>query len=82
MEKKSLSLKLIKKMFNFPTQFCLGSINHGFDATESKEVSLKGNVSNFLVDYNTSEKSDILNIQKYLMVLNNIKRCSGHLVDY
>ena len=69
-------------MFNFPTRFCLGSINHEFDATESKEVSLTENANNFLVDYNASEKSDILNIHKYLMVLNNIKRCSCHLVDY
>ena len=29
---------------NFLTQFCLGSIYNGFSATESREVSLSGNV--------------------------------------
>ena len=34
MEKKSLSLKPIIKIVNFPTQICLGSISNGFGATE------------------------------------------------
>ena len=55
---------------NFLTQFCLGSISHGFDATVSTKVSLKGNVYDFSVDYNPIDKSDTLNIQKYLMVKN------------
>ena len=45
MEKKCLNL-------NFPTQFCPGSISNGFSATESREVSINGNVYDFLVDYN------------------------------
>ena len=46
MEKKSLSLKPTIK----------------FGATEFREVSLKGNVYDFSVDYNATDKSDILNI--------------------
>ena len=58
---------------NFPTQLCLGSIAHRFGVTESREVSFKGNVYDFSVDYNAIDKSDILNIHKYLLVRNNIK---------
>ena len=52
-----------------------GSISNGFCATESRELSLKGNVYDFdfSVDYNDIDKSDILNIHKYLMVKYNIK---------
>ena len=35
--------------------------------------SLNGNVYDFSVDYNSIDKSDILNIHKYLMTMNNIK---------
>ena len=45
----------------------------GFSATESREVSLNGNVYDFSVDYNPIDKSDILNIQKYLITKKNIK---------
>ena len=50
------------KNVNFPTQFCLRSISNGFSATESRAVSLNGNVYDFSVDYNSIEKSAILNI--------------------
>ena len=50
-----------------------GTISNGFGTTESKEVSLKGNVYNFSVNYNAIDKSDKLNILKYLMVKNNVK---------
>ena len=46
---------------NFPTRFYFESITKGFRATESREVSLNGNVH------------DILNIHKYLMNKNKIK---------
>ena len=36
-------------------------------------MSLDGNVYDFLVDYNYIDKSDILNIHRYLMTKNNIK---------
>ena len=55
------------------TRFCLGSVSNGFSANESREVSLNENVYDFSVDYNSVDKSDILNIHKYLMTKNNIK---------
>ena len=61
MEKKYLNLMHI------------GSISNGFSATESREVSLNGNVYGFSVDYNSIGKSYIFNIQKYLMTKSNIK---------
>ena len=36
-------------------------------------VSLNGNIYDFSVDYNSIDKSDILNIHKYLMNKNNKK---------
>ena len=56
------------KNVNFATQFCLGSISNKFGAI----VSLKISLYNFLVDYNAIDKSNILNIHKYLMPKNNI----------
>ena len=45
-------------------------------STEKKsikeELSLKGNVYDISVDYNTTDTSNILNIYKYLMIKNNI----------
>ena len=51
----------------------MSTISNGFGATESRELSLKGNVYDFSVDYNAIDKSGILNIHKYLMVKNKIK---------
>ena len=61
------------KNANFPTRFCLESISDGFSVTESGEVSLNENVHDFSVDFNSIDKSCILNIDKYLMTKNNIK---------
>ena len=72
-EKKKKNLKPTVKMLNFPTQFCIGSISNGFSNTESREVSLNGNVYDFSVDYSSIDKSYILNIHKYLITKNNIK---------
>ena len=44
---------------------------------ESREVSLNGNMYDFSVDYNSIDKSNILNILKYLMTKNKIKYCSA-----
>ena len=60
--KEIFKFKGDNKNTNFPAQFCLGSISNGFSATESREVSLNGNVYDFSVDYNSIDKSDILNI--------------------
>ena len=70
---KIFKFKADNKNVNFQTQFCLGSISNGFKASESREVSLNENLFDFSVDYNSFDKSDILNIHKYLMTKNNIK---------
>ena len=67
--KEIFKFKAGNKNVNFPTQFCLGSISNGLIALESREVSLNGNVYDFSVDYNFIDKSDILNIHKYLMTI-------------
>ena len=43
------------------------------DYVESEEISLKGNAYDFSLDYDTTDKSDILNIHKYLIIKNNIQ---------
>ena len=70
--KEICKFKSDNKNVKFPTQFCLGSISNGFRATESKEVSLNGNLYNFSVDYNFIDKSYLLNIRENLMNRNNI----------
>ena len=65
--------KADNKNFNFPTQICLGNVSNGFDAIDSREVSLKGNVYDFLVDHNAFDKFNMFNVHKYLMSKNNIK---------
>ena len=48
-------------------------VANGFSATESMEASVNRNVYDFWVDYNSIDRSDILNIHKFLMTKNNIK---------
>ena len=71
--KKICNLKADNGIIRFPIQFYLWSMFHEFGATESREVSLKGNEYDFSVDYNASDNSEKLNIQKYLMVKSNTK---------
>ena len=71
--KEIFKVKVDNKNVHFPTKFCLGSISNGFSATQPREESLNGNVYDFSVDYNSIDKSYILNIHKYLMTKNNIK---------
>ena len=73
MEIKIFKFKADNKNVNFPTRFYLEGISDGFSGIESREVFLNGNVFDFTVDYNSIEKSNILNINKYLMTKNNIK---------
>ena len=47
-EKETISLNPIIKMSTFQLNFCVASIPNEFDAVESREVSWKGNVSDFL----------------------------------
>ena len=49
-------------------------IYNEFTAFEPRQVSLNGNMYDFLLDYNSTDKSDILNIHKHLMHKNNIKQ--------
>ena len=49
------------------------NVNNGFSATWFRELSLNGSVYDFSFDYNSIDKSDTLNIRKYLMTKNNIK---------
>ena len=67
--KEIFKFKANCKNADFPTQFCWGSISNQFSAFNSREVSLK---RIFSVDYNVIDKSDILNIHKYLIVKNTI----------
>ena len=71
--KEIFKFKVDNKNVNFPTQFCLGSISNGFSALECREVSINGNVYDILVDYNSIDKYDIININRYLMTKNDIK---------
>ena len=78
-ELEIFTFKADNKNVKFPTQLFLGSKSNEFGATDSREVSLKGNVYDFSDDYSAIDKSDILNIHKYLMAKNNIKQCSNLL---
>ena len=53
--KEILKFKADSNNFNFSTQFYLRSKSNGF--SESREVSLNGNVYDFLVDYNSIDES-------------------------
>ena len=60
------------KNLNFPTQFFLGCISNRFDAFEYREVFLKENLNDFLVDYNATNKLEMLKFHRYLMGKNNM----------
>ena len=60
MAKKSISLKQIIKISTFRLNFVWEAY------VKLEEVFLKENLFEFSVDYNTDDKSDILNIHKYL----------------
>ena len=79
--KKDYKFKASNKNVNLPQQFGLGSISNKFDHVDSEEVSLKGNVYNFLVYYNATDKSSILNIHKYLQ-RKIIKNMFGNVCYY
>ena len=70
--KEAFQCQADNRNVNFSTQVILGSISNGFSALDFREVSLDGNGYGFLVDFNSINKSSILNIQKYLMINNSI----------
>ena len=49
--KEMYKFKANNKNKNFLSQFCLGIISNKFENVDSKEVSFKGNVYYFSVDY-------------------------------
>ena len=61
--KKICKFKANDENTNFPCQFCLESIYDKFEYVQSEEVSLKGNVYEFSVDYDVIDKFDVLNIR-------------------
>ena len=65
-------LKASNKNVNFPNEFCLGSMFNKFSYAEEEELSLKENLYDFSADYEAIDKSDILNIHKYLINKNSI----------
>ena len=80
-EKEVFKFKADNKNINFLTRFCSGSISDGFDANESREVSLKGDDYDFPVDFNAVDKSYMFNIYKYLMVKINVN-CNVNIQAY
>ena len=48
------------------------ALSNKFDYVDSEEVSLKRNLCDFSVDYDAIDKSNILNIHKYLMNKNHL----------
>ena len=63
MEKISINVKLVINII---------TLHLNFDSVDTGEVSSKRNVYGFSVDYDAIDKSNILNIHKYLMIKNNI----------
>ena len=55
--KEVYEFKPDNKNVDLPTKFCLGNIYNKFDAIDSREVSLEGNVYDLLFDYKTINKS-------------------------
>ena len=46
---------------------CLGNISKDFTAIKKKKTGLNGYISEFSVDYDIVDISNIINIYKYLM---------------
>ena len=57
------------------TPLCLGNISKDLSVDNMKKTGLNGYVYDFSVDYDAIAVDDILDIHKYLMENNNIKRC-------
>ena len=54
--------------------FYLESESKDFTKDEQSEISVNGVACDFSVDHSLIKKEDVLNIHKYLMVRNNIKK--------
>ena len=53
------------------SKFCLASVSKYFTKDEQSEIS--GTKYDFPVDHSSVKKEDVLNIQQYLIIKNNIK---------
>ena len=60
-------------LLNFVQEAYLNESNEYDNSNESKEVFSEGNVYDFSVHFRIIDKCDILRIQVYLIVKNNIK---------
>ena len=58
--KQIFNFKGNNKNAHFQTQFYLGSISNGLSATDSTKVCSNKNVSEFSVDYSSTDKSDTI----------------------
>ena len=54
------------------TPLCLGKISKDWLGDNMKRTGFSGYVYDFSVDYNASAVDDILDLQKYLMIKNNM----------
>ena len=70
-EKEIFKSKANNEKVNFLTQFFLRSISNGFSGHESREVFLNRNMYDLPVEYNFIDKSDILNIHKWIRIKMN-----------
>ena len=55
-----------------PIPLCLGNISKDISVDNMKKTGLNGHVYDFRVDYDAIAVYDILDIQKYLMIKNNL----------
>ena len=55
-----------------PYSLCLGNISKDWTNDNMKKTGFNGYIYDFSTDYNTINKSDILDIHKYLMKKNNM----------
>ena len=67
--KEIYKFKAVNKNVNFPTQFFLGKTSNIFNYVVAVEVSFKGNVYDFSVNYDAVHKSDIVFIKKMFFIL-------------
>ena len=54
------------------TPLCLGNVSKDFSVDNMKKTELSGYVYDFSVDYDAIAADEILDIQKYLMKINNM----------
>ena len=55
-----------------PYSLCLGNISKDWTNDNMKKTGFNGYIYDFSTDYNVINKSDILDIHKYLMKKNNM----------